>query len=163
MGGIARGVLQGSRGKPVNEANLHITLVFLGSVPIETRRRLEDLVDRIQGAPFVLMLDRVGYWARPKVVWLGSGDIPPPLRALVEALNGAATACGLPPEARPYQPHLTLARKVPRRIQDSGVPAVRWPVRDFALVASRTLPSGAEYEVLRRWPLTASPPEQDHS
>jgi 2'-5' RNA ligase len=32
---------------------------------------------------------------------------------------------------------------------------LEWPVRDFRLVESHTLPTGAVYEVLRSWDLQA--------
>jgi 2'-5' RNA ligase len=49
-------------------------------------------------------------------------------------------------------PHVTLLRNTAGGALPECDP-VRWPVRDFVLVASRTDADGAHYEVIRRWPL----------
>ncbi len=58
------------------------------------------------------------------------------------------------PERRPYRAHLTLARKVGKAPRSQAIEAIQWPVNEFCLVQSRTLPTGAEYAVLRTWPLS---------
>ncbi|RMD80458.1 MAG: RNA 2',3'-cyclic phosphodiesterase, partial [Gammaproteobacteria bacterium] len=163
----AAGRLLGRSGaRPVPVANLHLTLLFAGAVDGPTRDCLELAAEGLRPpGPFGLVLDRLGHFARPQVLWLG-GEGPAPLLELVAGLREAAAGCGLEPEARPFAVHLTLFRKV-RRLPPAlgrplpGLAPVRWPVRDFVLVASRTLPEGARYEVLRRWPLgRGDPPER---
>jgi 2'-5' RNA ligase len=51
-------------------------------------------------------------------------------------------------------PHVTLWRKVKRVAALPPLPhPITWPVSRFVLARSRTLPSGADYAVLRAWPL----------
>lgn len=145
----------GRGGRPVSPDNFHITLAFLGCVTAPTRACLEHAADAIRLPPFTVSLDRIGYWARPRVVWLGAAETPEPLRFLVSQLNRGVEQCGLRPDSRPFQPHLTLLRKASRGPTRTEVPSLQWTVEQFALAESTTLASGAVYHVLRRWPLTA--------
>jgi len=67
-----------------------------------------------------------------------------------------AGSCGLKPDPRPYQPHLTLARKVTARLDLAAPESVLWTPVDFVLVSSETRSSGPVYQVLQRWPLIAA-------
>ena len=70
----------------------------------------------------------------------------------------AMETCGIPPEKRPYQPHVTLARakgRLPLRItraEESAFTA-SFDATEFRLYQSQTLPQGAHYEILRAFPL----------
>jgi 2'-5' RNA ligase len=140
----------GGRAHP--PANIHITLNFLGGVEAATRDCLEQAAAGITLSPFELTLDRFGYWPRPRVMWLGCNDTPPPLGELVEALNRVVEQCGLQPEQRPYHPHLTLLRKA-HQAPTVSPPELHWQINDFVLAQSLSTPAGVEYRVLRRWPL----------
>lgn len=141
-------------GRAYSPGNLHITLSFLGSVDSSTRDCLVQAAGEITAPPFQLNLDRFGYWPRPRVVWLGCSEIPPTLTDLVERINRLVEQCGLQPERRPYQPHLTLLRKA-QRGPAATAPNLAWEVDAFALVESVSTQQGVEYRVLRRWPLMA--------
>lgn len=140
-------------GKPMAVHNLHITLAFLGAIDADRRVCMEQAADAIRLPPFELALDRAGFWPRPQVVWLGCSTVPPALQALAARLNGAMAACGLTPETRPYSPHLTVLRKARQGPRQLDINTVSWAVGDFVLVQSLTLPEGAQYQVVRRWPL----------
>ena len=141
----------GGRAHP--PGNFHITLSFLGMVDGDTRECLELAAGEIVGTPFELVLDRFGYWPRPRVVWLGCSDTPEPLDDLVRQLNTVVAQCGLQPEKRPYQPHLTLLRKAKRAPLETA-PIFNWSANSFVLAESVSTPGGVEYRVLRSWPLT---------
>ncbi len=142
-------------GKPVAVEKLHLTLAFLGSVDAETQACAEDVASAVRRPAFELVLDDIGHFRRSQVVWLGSGRVPEALAGLVADLAAGLEACGIAPERRPYRPHLTLARKVRRFPGCELSQPVTWPVHEFCLVWSRTLPEGAVYEVLRTWSLQA--------
>lgn len=148
-----RDLLKGCRGRLVVPENLHITLAFLGSVDADTRSCLEQAADIISVPAFTLKLDELGFWRRSQVVWLGTGETPEPLLGLASALKQAMLGCGLEPESRPFQTHLTLMRKARRAPAEEPCEATLWPVADFALMLSDTRPEGVRYEVLQRWPL----------
>ncbi|HHQ41639.1 MAG TPA: RNA 2',3'-cyclic phosphodiesterase [Chromatiales bacterium] len=134
---------------------VHLTLVFLGWVDPATRACLERGAGEVSVPPFELVIDRAGAFPRARVVWVGPGVTPQPLARLEAALREAAARCGLETDTRPFVPHVTLARKA-APVPGGPLPEpVRWPVADFALVRAHLRPGGAEYEVLRRWPLRA--------
>ncbi|ADE14288.1 2'-5' RNA ligase [Nitrosococcus halophilus Nc 4] len=149
---IARQVL-GKQGKRVRPENLHLTLVFLGSMTAQQRACAEAVADTIVGSPFTLQLEQIGHWPRPRVVWCAAEETPEPLIELVKQLNQGLTACGYQPETRPYRAHMTLARKVAGRFPTTRVAPLVWQVDHFCLVQSVTHPSGVQYQVLRTWPL----------
>ncbi len=142
------------RGRKIPAENLHLTLAFLGSVAPETRRCAESAASDISGASFTLEFTHLGFWPRPRVIWSGCDETPEALTALVNALRQGLKGCGIEPELRPYRAHLTLARKA--SVEPSfGEPhaPISWTVDAFHLLESKTLSTGAQYKMLRSWPL----------
>lgn len=133
--------------------NLHITLAFVGAVDAATRVCLEQAAATLRGESFALTLDRIGAWPGPRILWLAPSAPPPALLRLAADLEQALLPCGYHPEARPYLPHVTLARKLAGACATLAVPPLHWPVRDFVLAESLTGSAGARYQVLARWPL----------
>jgi len=140
-------------GRAVAPENLHITLVFLGAVSVGQRACVERAAEMIQLPRFSLLLDQVGYWPRPRVLWLGAGEQPPAAVTLADALNAGVRACGLSTDDRPFQTHLTFMRKVAKRPAELMVEPLVWEVDSFALVQSQTFSEGVQYTPLRSWPL----------
>jgi len=97
-------------GRPVHVEDIHVTLAFLGQVDEEHRACMEQAAAGVRGAAFELLIDRQGYWPRPRVAWCAPAVIPEPLRDLVHRLNRALRPCGFEPERRAYSPHVTLFR-----------------------------------------------------
>jgi len=137
----------------VRAENLHATLVFLGDTNHDQRVCVEAAADGIRCAVFNLRFDRLGYFRRPQVAWLGCTATPPALTRLVAALGGGCGACGFPPEDRRYEVHLTIARQVRRDPGRPPIMAIDWPVDRFALVESTSSEDGVRYRPLRFWPL----------
>src|SRR3990172_3600247 len=133
-------------------ANLHLTLVFLGSVPVERYRCLEQAAAQVQGRRFTLRLEQIGHWPQPRILWLGPARIPPALTALVTALYSALAVCDVFTEARPYRPHITVARNV-RQAEAVTIPPLTWRVAGFSLLESRPAPGGVRYHPLASWAL----------
>jgi 2'-5' RNA ligase len=144
-------------GRPQRPDQLHVTLAFLGDVP---ERRLADVHAAAQaspGATFTIEFDALEHWRMPRVLCLVATDVPPPLAALVGALQAALATRQLPVDDRPFRPHLTLARKLARFDGPASIEPLVWPATTLTLVESRTDPAGVRYEVLGSWPL-ATPP-----
>jgi RNA 2',3'-cyclic 3'-phosphodiesterase len=143
-------------GRPVHVEDIHVTLAFLGPVEAERRACMEAAAAGVRGEAFELVIDRQGYWPRPRVAWCAPAAIPEPLRTLVQRLNRALEPCGFEPERRAYSPHVTLFRDS-RAVPEGPLErSVRWPCREFVLVASANVPGGPRYRVLGRWPLADS-------
>lgn len=136
---------------------IHLTLVFIGSADVGRRACLEQVANGIKGSSFTLTLDQAGFWRIPQILWLGCSTQPAPLFGLVQGLTAGAAHCSVEPETRPYQAHVTLARKV-RHGPSTAIPVepIVWPVERFCLVESHTDPDGVRYRPIRFWPLGVS-------
>lgn len=141
------------RGKPQRPDQWHVTLEFLGSVPVERQPALWAAADRIEGSPFAIEFDALDHWRRPQVLCLVAGQVPAALATLVAELRASLWAEGFVPEARDYRPHLTLARKVRHGPAGPLAHPLLWPADRFALVRSVSDPGGSRYEPLRWWNL----------
>ncbi len=143
----------GLRGRAVARENLHLTLVFLGALDEGQKACAEQVADEVRSDAFSLVLDHSGHWRGPQVLWVGASSPPRPLRALVETLHLGLEPCGHRPDNRPFRAHVTLMRKAATPPPELRVEPLHWPVREFCLIRSETLPEGARYRVLRTWPL----------
>jgi len=162
----------GERGRPaagtraagrrrVPDANLHLTLAFLGATDAERLAAYEAALADLAVPTLDLVLDRYGYWPRPRILWLGCSETPPELYELVADLSRRLRGCGFVPERRSFQAHITLARNfagpAPNRPPD---PPVDWRIDRVVLVESQPGETGFEsqpgetgsrYRVLRGW------------
>ncbi|MDQ2696485.1 MAG: RNA 2',3'-cyclic phosphodiesterase [Pseudomonadota bacterium] len=131
--------------------NLHLTLVFLGATAAGRLACYENALADLAVPPLTLTLDRLGYFPRPRILWLGASHVPPALYGLVADLNRRLAGCGFALERRPFQPHITLARRY-----SGAVPvlaeAVVWSVDQVSLMESVASGDGVGYQLLRRWP-----------
>ncbi len=140
-------------GRAVVPENLHITMAFVGGVTAEQRACMEAAAAAVVAPAFTVTLDTLGFWPRPKILWAGASVMPPVLTDLVTALNTALIPCGYQPETRPFQVHVTLARKAHRPPEASRIPPIVWRAEAFCLVESVTGEQGSVYRVIGRWPL----------
>ena len=141
-------------GRVLDSKNWHITLAYFGSADATVQTCLEQQVGKIISPPFELQLSQCGYWPRPKVAWLAPIEIPDALNHLTKELQHEIQSCGFKPEAREFQPHITLVRKAQKEPSVIEVKAINLKVSEFCLVESRTEATGAQYTVLKRWALT---------
>lgn len=130
------------------ESDWHLTLHFLGSLPSDRLAGLRAGL-AVDFEPFELMLDRAELWRGIAV--LTCEQVPSPLQQLHAALGQALQRLGLVPDARPYRPHLTLARSAVGALMPSEPPAIAWPVRGYALVRS-TGDSRWRYDAVQQYP-----------
>jgi RNA 2',3'-cyclic 3'-phosphodiesterase len=145
----------------------HITLAFLGEVADEQEPAAVAALDRAaaawrsaQGA-FEVRLAGGGRFGRGRSTVLWVGVEGPSLAALSEAVRDELSAARLPYDAKPFTPHLTIARPgdtVDRalveadRAELAGYRGPAWPVATVELVRSR-LGRTASYDRLGSWPL----------
>lgn len=149
------------RWQPVG--NMHLTVHFFGEVGAETvpllAERLSDASHVV--SPFDLRLGSLGAFPKrghPRVLWLGVEDPAQALHALERTMRAAIADLGLLHEARPYSPHITLAReprgavRIGELAEGAPIAPVAWRVDHAALFRSTLTPQGALYEVLHRFP-----------
>ena len=125
-------------------------------------RRLEEIAAGLSGAlagltAFDAVVAGLGAFpsvTRPRVVWAGVAGGAPALTELAGRVERACVALGLPPETRPFSPHITLGRvRAPRRdarLADLLAAAARDAfgrsrVEGLALMESELSPRGARY------------------
>ncbi|GMW07699.1 MAG: RNA 2',3'-cyclic phosphodiesterase [Nevskiales bacterium] len=147
-----RALVRHCGGRPVPPRDFHLTLAFLGTVPDERFDAVRAAAAGCRLEPLTLLLDRLGYFPAPRVLWLGPSAPPVSLARFVAALATALAAVGQPPDPRPFHPHLTLARKVASAPAEQQPRPVEWPVTGFSLVESQTLAAGARYRVVADFP-----------
>ena len=146
--------------------NLHLSLVFLGDIPVA---RIPDLAAAADAslagqAPMSARVSGLGTFGpprSPRVVWAGV-EAAPLLIDLQARLANGFRALGLRREDRPFHPHITLGRvKAPthcadlsRRIARIGETAFGvLPVNDVLLLRSELRPEHATYSPMHISPL----------
>ena len=135
-------------GVPYLPADWHVTLHFIGNVGIGQVEGIAAGAD-VPFQPFALTLDQPQLWPHGLAVLCATG-VPQPLQALHGRLGQALCGLGLPVEARPYQPHVTLARRAGAAVPPGACAPVVWRVCSFALVVSTGDP-GQRYRVIRQY------------
>jgi 2'-5' RNA ligase len=146
-----------SRLRAIPAAQLHLTLAFLGSLPLNEAERLGELVCAaarpVSGLSFGAPL-----WLpkrHPNVLAVEVHDTAGELAALHHELAGSLEQAGLyEPERRRPLAHVTVARGRPGPQPPPALSAVAhgttFAARALTLFRSHTLSSGARYDPLRR-------------
>ncbi len=144
-------------------ANLHVTVKFLGDIPPV---RVPGVGDALQTAvsPFATFdLETEGGGAfpsarAPRVLWVGFREPLELARALQDNIESALSAAGVPRDAKPFHPHVTIGRihgATPPGWGDAAMRALAGrrfgtvPVTSVLLYESRLSPSGSTYRVIR--------------
>lgn len=160
-----RGALELPPARWVPEEQIHLTLLFLGEVAVETES-IEATLKAVAASrePFQLRVTTPGFFpsrGKARVLWVGLEAN----RALEELAMGVESACReqvkLDRSREVFRPHLTVGRcrKPWSRGAAGRWTSMRWPdpggfeVPYFDLVESRLGPSGATYRVLERFEL----------
>ena len=145
---------------------LHFTLAFIGETP---DAQVPAMVSALQppwpGPAVDMELGGCGAFAergRPRVLWAGVTDGQDRLVSVAGEVRSRLTAIGVTLEARPFSPHMTLAR-----VKDAaglrpgsllngltGIVLGRMTVDAITLFQSRLSSSGSSYHVIATSPLS---------
>jgi len=119
------GVVDGVRAQPlptgahdvrwVRLDGLHLTLRFLGPTTDAQLGPTVEAMDRAAAAsgPIDAALGGAGSFppgGRPRTLWIGVSEGAEAIGALSARVNAELEAAGWPADARPFRPHLTVAR-----------------------------------------------------
>lgn len=142
--------------------NLHLTLKFLGELQAEelevAKEGLAEGVSRAE--PFRLTFHGLGAFpglARPRVIWVGVAQGARECQVVQARVEEALGSRGVPREARPYTPHLTIGRVRDARgltrlqqaiAQDARRGFGEVSVSSISLMRSELHPAGARYTEL---------------
>jgi 2'-5' RNA ligase len=123
---------------------LHVTLHFLGNVPVAQVPALKEVL-AVPWEGCTLQLDAAQVWPGGIAV-LEATRVAPELARLHAMLGEALVRSGVAVEARRYRPHVTFARKA-QGAKPPPCASFEWTVTPhFALL--RSLPGGRGYEGL---------------
>jgi 2'-5' RNA ligase len=120
--------------RPVVDANLHLTLHYLGEVARERVAALASALVQVDTTAMTLQPQDAEVWKGGIAVLRIDAD--PALLALHARLGDVLSGAGTALDRRPFAPHVTLARKArgaepPRERAD-----LAWQASGFALVES---------------------------
>jgi len=132
---------------------LHLTLVFVGSVTDAQAVAAREAGDAIAWPRCAVALDTLGWFARAKVAWASPSRIDPALADAQAGLVAALARRGVPTEARPWRPHVTLARDCKRGADGAIAPPVAWTIDRVVLIGSELEANGPRYRELADWPV----------
>jgi 2'-5' RNA ligase len=155
-----RGGLPGARW--IDPENYHLTLRFVGDVDGAVGRDVMQILGDVHRRAFELAFDRLDQFGgrKPRAVF-----VAPSANAALTELQAEhdrlLQRIGLPPEARKYAPHVTLARlKDSSARQVADYLASRGPYRSptfnvtrFVLFSSKTSGGGGPYVAEAVYPL----------
>lgn len=146
----------------LNDAQLHLTLRFVGEIDRPLATDLSDALARVRSAPFELRIAGLGHFEQRNSGTLWAGVEPKsPLAALATKVERSCQSVGLGPERRAFHPHITLARWKGRRSHEvreflerkGGLSSGPFNVREFILFESHLSRHGAHYEEVTSYAL----------
>ena len=157
--------MQFTRAEPswVRPESIHLTLKFLGEIKEE---EIEPIGARLcaaaaEAGPFQLSVRKLGVFPNekfPRVLWIGIQQGRDAVITLQQKVEEGLVQLGLPPENRPFHPHLTLARIKSLRGTRELMDVVKSHENDWAgecsvdrliLFKSDLKPTGAVYTRIR--------------
>lgn len=151
---LARETARIAGGRASAAHTLHLTLVFVGTVDVEAAAAVRDAGDALRFSPFALRFDRLGSFARARIAWTAPSTIPGELADANRDLVRVLADRGIATEARPYRPHVTLARSCERVVDGPVEPPIAWRADRVVLMSSRLLSEGARYREIAGWTAT---------
>jgi 2'-5' RNA ligase len=152
---------QEMRGRPVEAADLHLTLCFLGEVKPDDAGTLIRSALRVPPEHLPLQLMQTDFWSDARALCL----LPEAETALAAAANlarqlrAAARDAGIAADPKAFRAHVTVGRK----ISASAASQRHWPCAlptalpftadGFALMQGTGESTGRRYAVLHAWPV----------
>jgi RNA 2',3'-cyclic 3'-phosphodiesterase len=147
-------VADGARSVPCE--NFHLTLAFAGEVSDAQAASLRT-IGSLEVPAFTVRFDAYEHWLKAEVLVLTASECPPALHELQCKLRRELTRHDLASDPRPFQPHVTIARKVLQAPVQQAMSGFLWPVTAFQLVRSVRSNTRSTYTVLGRWSLLDKP------
>ena len=147
------------------EDNLHLTLKFLGNVPVADIPKVSDAVERATKtvSSFQLTFSGCGTFpphGRPSVLWIGAQASG--LQILHAAIENELAETGFAREPRPFHPHLTVARlrhsqdarPLAKLHQNPGFTPIQFDVSEVVVFKSELLREGSKHTAISRHKLS---------
>ena len=149
--------------------NIHLTLKFVGEIPSGQVNDLSQAAEQaVSGfSSFEIGIGNTGSFPKhgaPRVLWVGIEDYSGKLALLQTKLDDECLRLGFEKEARPFNPHLTIARlRKPRGARalalahkKMGFASTEVSVTQLAVIRSELSSEGSKYTVISRHALSDS-------
>ncbi len=99
----------------VKPSNIHLTIKFLGDVPLSKIDSVRECVERAAKglSEFDIEVSTTGCFPsarNPRVLWVGLGNLPDGLKQLHANVESELAREGFPREQKRFSPHLTIGR-----------------------------------------------------
>lgn len=141
-------------GRAMPHADLHLTLAFLGEQPVASLEACKAVLARLPTPDMKLRLDRLGCFAKPRIVWCGMHAAPDALFALQRCLAEELARQNILADTRSvFKPHVTLARDATLP-EDAAFEPIVWHADRACLVASSADAQQGRYRILASHPHT---------
>ena len=140
-------------GKEVPPENFHITLLFLGDISYDVADCMTESVQDLMVQPFSVHLDRLGYFEKNQIFWVGPSTVPSELESLFKSVRNSALQCGISKISKRYTPHVSLLRKCEVPISNPDFAPIDLEIDEFHLIESRLDRDRARYYVIESFPL----------
>jgi 2'-5' RNA ligase len=151
------------------EDTLHLTLKFLGDIPVTSVEQLSAAAsiaaDKVE--PFEIVVDGCGAFpprGQPRVLWIGIDDPSGKLSELNCALEDECANAGFAREPRAFHPHLTIvrirqpqgSRQLAAMHREIGFNREAISVSELAVIRSELRSEGSKHTTISRHALAPS-------
>jgi 2'-5' RNA ligase len=154
--------------KLVEPENIHMTIRFLGDIPLSMADKISEEMQKVQFLPFNVHINGLGVFPDlrfPRVVWAGITEGADQLGSVFTQLEPRLRGLGFTPDPKGFSPHLTIARVHSGRNKAQLAEFVQKNAKyDFGTVKAQCLrlkrseltPKGPIYSTLKEF----CPPQQ---
>lgn len=152
------------------EDNLHLTLKFLGDIPIGNVEQLSAVASLAarKVEPFEIVVEGCGAFparGQPRLLWIGIDDPSSKLSELNRVLEDECANAGFARERRAFHPHLTIARirrphgarQLAARHQEIEFKREILGVSEISVIRSELRSEGSKHTVISRHALAQEP------
>ena len=144
--------------------NIHITLLFLGTVAIDDISKLTKALEvGLDLNHFRASIEKIGVFPsvqHPKILWFGIGNGSQKMITLHKQAAKAAAAFKMDKKKGIFIPHITIGRVGQSCGKIDVLPFLKYvyspvelDVNSVTLYESQLIPKGAEYKILTTFPL----------
>ena len=152
--------------KTVEDENIHLTVRFIGEVPLDIVKAIQENLKVLEDIPaFNMYVKGIGAFpssTRPRVIWAGVVNGVTLLKEIRRRVEQFLRRLGIKPDTHEFTPHITLARVKGRRGIDRVIKLLEMyqdydfgksPVTKVKLKRSILRPQGPLYIDLYEVPL----------
>jgi 2'-5' RNA ligase len=90
---LANGIQHDRNARLTRKSNLHVTLHFIGNTSTELLPCYIEQASTLKFQSFSFTLGQLGYFKKPKILWIGPDQAPTQLYSLHEKLGTALERC----------------------------------------------------------------------